>query len=113
MTSGLAAGFAIAVKPSNLLFLPAPLLVLLVARSQGARPLRRCDFAVVIALTVWKYRGLGYLPAFQHLPAVEALGLHPALVASPTSSWFHDFVPLDWHEFRATSMRSALREAGR
>ena len=102
VTSGLAAGFAIAVKPSNLLFLPAPFLVLLVARNPRALALfAAVMLPSVIALTVWKYRGLGYLPAFQHSATVEALGLHPALVASPTSSWFDHFVPLDWHELRA------------
>ena len=102
VTSGLAAGFAIAVKPSNLLFLPAPFLVLLVARNPRALALfAAVMLPSVIALTVWKYRGLGYLPAFQHSATVEALGMHPALVASPTSSWFHDFVPLNWHELQA------------
>ena len=102
VTSGLAAGLAIAVKPSNLLFLPAPFLVLLVARNLRALALfAAVMLPSVIALTVWKYRGLGYLPAFQHSATVEALGLHPTLVASPTSSWLDHFVPLNWHELRA------------
>ena len=102
VTSGLAAGFAIAVKPSNLLFLPAPFLVLLVVRNPKALVLfGAVMLPSVIALTVWKYRGLGYLPAFQHSATVEALSAHPLLAASPTSSWFHSFVPLDWHELRA------------
>ena len=55
VTSGLAAGFAIAVKPSNLLFLPAPFLVLLVARNPKALALfAAVMLPSVIALTVWK-----------------------------------------------------------
>jgi hypothetical protein len=65
VAAGLAAGFAIAVKPANLLFLPAAAGALLVAR----RPRGLGLFALALlpalgGLTVWKYRGLGYLPAF-------------------------------------------------
>ncbi len=101
LTSGLAAGFAIAVKPSNLLFLPAPLLVFLLARNPRALGLfAAAAVPSVIGLTIWKYRGLGYLPAFQHSPTFVALGAHVPFMANPTTSWFHAFVPLDWHELR-------------
>jgi hypothetical protein len=99
LTGGLALGFAVAVKPSNLLFLPAPVLVYLVVRNPRALAVfGAAMIPSLIGLVVWKYRGLGYLPAFQHSPTALALGARPQLLADPTTSWFHGFVPLNWHE---------------
>jgi hypothetical protein len=75
VTSGLAAGLALAVKPANAVFLPAPALALLVAR----RPRALLLFAgglvpSLICLSLWKYRGLGYLPLFHGNQAALADG---------------------------------------
>jgi hypothetical protein len=80
---GLAAGFAIGMKPANALFLAAPVVGFALARrfrpalgfAAGALP-------AAIALALWKQRGLGYLPVFQ--PEVHALaaGTTPFITAS-------------------------------
>ncbi len=69
VAAGLAVGFALAVKPANSLFLPAVLVALAFAR----RPRALGIFALrlipsLLGLAMWKYRGLGYLPAFSHPP---------------------------------------------
>jgi hypothetical protein len=63
--AGTFAGFAIAVKPANALLLPAPLVGLVLAR----RFPQAAVFALgvvpaVVALAIWKQRGLGSLPLF-------------------------------------------------
>lgn len=60
---GILVGFAIGMKPSNAVFLAAPLLALVLARRSMS--LVVFSLALVPALTtlaLWKYRGLGYLP---------------------------------------------------
>ena len=69
VTSGLAAGFAIAVKPSNLLFLPAPFLVLLVARNPRALAL----FAAVMIAVGDRVDGLE-VPRARLSARLSALG---------------------------------------
>jgi hypothetical protein len=95
VAAGLAAGFALAVKPANALFLPAVLVALAIAR----RPRTLGIFALslipsLVALTLWKYRGLGYLPAFSHPP-----GTAPATVV-PVSLGLnvHQYVSFDWSQ---------------
>src|SRR4051794_28903594 len=61
--AGLAAGFAIAIKPANGLFLVAPVLAFLAARRP--RPLLVFGAALVpalLTLVLWKWRGVGYFP---------------------------------------------------
>src|SRR5438067_2271212 len=72
---GLAAGFAIGIKPANALFLAGPLLGFGVARRwrEGAA------FGValtpnLLALALWKYRGLGHLPIITPAPKALAAG---------------------------------------
>jgi hypothetical protein len=73
---GLVTGFAIGIKPANLLFLPAPFLALALARRWretlwfGAALL-----PALVTLAVWKYRGLGSLPvlAVSAVPGVAML----------------------------------------
>ena len=66
VAAGLAAGLALTIKPANLLFLPASIVAYAIAR----RPRALAVFAAallpgLIGLTIWKYRGLGYLPVFR------------------------------------------------
>jgi hypothetical protein len=67
LVAGLAIGFAATVKPANLIFLPAPLLALLFAR-RGKELLYLCVSLVpaFAGLALWKYRGLGTIPAISH-----------------------------------------------
>jgi len=81
--ASLVTGFAIGIKPSNALFLVAPFVGLVLARRFTAL----LAFAVTLApalvtLAVWKYRGLGYLPAFKSEALAPAGGLFtPASIA--------------------------------
>jgi hypothetical protein len=61
--SGLAAGYAIAIKPSNALFLVAPAVLILAARWRAALPFVAGLAPALLTLALWKYRGLGELAA--------------------------------------------------
>jgi hypothetical protein len=94
VAAGLAAGFALVVKPANLLFLLGAVLALAVAR----RPRELGVFAAalvpaVIGLALWKYRGLGYLPALGHKAASAPA---TATVAPDVTLNFGRYVHLDW-----------------
>ncbi|MHB1244464.1 MAG: hypothetical protein ACYC1P_13855 [Gaiellaceae bacterium] len=69
LLAGLSAGFAIGIKPANLVFLAAPFLALALAR----RPVQLLVYGAglipaLVTLALWKERGLGDLPILQ--PAV-------------------------------------------
>jgi hypothetical protein len=67
LAAGLAAGLAIAVRPADAVFLPAPLLALLVARRlDGALLLAAGATPALLGLLLWKERGLGYVPLFSN-----------------------------------------------
>jgi len=61
--AGLAAGYAVAIKPSNALFLFAPGLLLVVERWRSLLAFAAGLAPSLLALAVWKYRGLGQLAA--------------------------------------------------
>jgi hypothetical protein len=91
VAAGLAAGLAVVVKPANLLFLPAAAGALLVAwrpRSLGVFALALIP--ALVGLTIWKYRGLGYLPVFEN---AAPLAFVLPLVAGLD---FHRYVNLNW-----------------
>jgi hypothetical protein len=99
VAAGLAAGVAITIKPANLLFLPAPAIALAVAR----RPRGLAIFAAalvpaLIGLTIWKYRGLGYLPATS-----SAAGTAPFALVAPLAFAglnLHKYVQLNWTQLQ-------------
>jgi hypothetical protein len=93
VVAGALAGFAVAVKPSNALLLPAVVLGLALRRRLpqllvfGAALL-----PAVVALVLWKQRGLGSLPLFGSVGVVrEAAGTGP-LAALDAGRYLH----LDW-----------------
>jgi hypothetical protein len=61
--AGLAAGYALAIKPSNSIFLVVPILLLLVVRWRQLLPFAAGLAPVLLTLAIWKYRGLGELAA--------------------------------------------------
>jgi hypothetical protein len=61
--AGLAAGYSIAIKPSNAIFLVAPALLLLVERWRAVLSFAAGLAVPVLTLALWKYRGLGELAA--------------------------------------------------
>ncbi len=93
--AGVAVGFAATVKPANLIFLPAPLVALAVLRRPKALLLFAAGLVPALAgLALWKYRGLGYLPAFRSPAATLASGpLTPLPVASLSAG---RYIHLDW-----------------
>ncbi len=63
VAAGLATGYSIAIKPSNSIFLVAPVLTLLVLRWRALLPFGLALAPALLTLAVWKYRGLGELAA--------------------------------------------------
>jgi hypothetical protein len=100
LAAGFATGLAVAVKPANLLFLPAPFLALLVARRfRGLGILALAIVPSLIGTTVWKQRGIGDLPAFASSSdgrfALAALGI--TLVSSIHVN-IHNYLPFNWSQ---------------
>jgi hypothetical protein len=94
LLSGLAAGFAIAIKPSNAIFLPAPFAALAVARKWRELLLLGAGLVpAIVGLALWKYRGLGTIPVFSRSAVAVALGPSTPLATIHV----HRYVHLDWH----------------
>ncbi len=90
--AGLAAGYSIAIKPSNTIFLVAPALLLLV-QHRRALPIFAAGLApALLTLALWKYRGLGELASIPAEPIRLAGGAGDLLhrIHSPKlNSWAH------------------------
>jgi hypothetical protein len=88
--SGLAAGYAIAIKPSNSLFLLAPTILILAVRWRQALPFAAGLAPALLTLALWKYRGLGELAAAPAEPTrLAAGGLLDRLHRPELNSWGH------------------------
>jgi hypothetical protein len=88
--------FAIGIKPANALFLAGAVLAFAVAlRWREALVFGAAMVPGLIALALWKYKGLGSLPfARSHASGAAAIALPvPAALHLPNS------VDLDWHHF--------------
>jgi hypothetical protein len=76
-TAGFFVGYAFAVKPSNFVFLVAPVLLFLIWRVRAAIPFALGLVPCLAALAVWKITGQGNLPWRTTMPAQRvALGPH-------------------------------------
>jgi hypothetical protein len=97
---GLIAGFgAIAIKPSNAIFLAAPVLALAYRGRWRALLVFAAGLVPSIALLVlWKYRGFGYLPAFN--PTTLGPTRRVAAPIGDVLTPVHKYVHLNWHQFR-------------
>lgn len=92
--AGLVAGFAIAIKPANALFLAGPLLAFSAARR--FRPGLEFGAGLVpclLALAVWKYRGLGHLPLATVAPTAMLADL-------PLGLGLGRYLDLDWSQLK-------------
>jgi hypothetical protein len=90
--AGLAAGYSIAMKPSNSIFLFAPVLLLLVERWRSLLSFCAGLAPTLLALAVWKYRGLGELAAAPEPQTRLAAGVGDLLrrIHQPKqNSWGH------------------------
>lgn len=102
--AGLAAAFAVGIKPANALFLGGALLALGVARRW--REAVAFSLALVpsaIALAIWKARGLGYLPILT--PDSQALAAGAGVFAVPESQPLavvvSRYVQFNWDQLHA------------
>lgn len=113
--AGLVTGFAIGIKPANAIFLVGAALAFLLARRLGQGLLFALALVpALLALAVWKQRGLGELPLFalgtQALAAGGSLGgislpRPPSLLGSAVGATYID---IDWG--RIDSNLVTLRE---
>jgi hypothetical protein len=90
--AGLAAGYSIAIKPSNSIFLVAPALLLLVQRRRAVLPFAAGLAPALLTLVLWKYRGLGEFAAAPSEPIRLAGGIDDLLgrIHRPSlNSWEH------------------------
>jgi hypothetical protein len=94
VVAGTLAGFAVAVKPSNALLLPAVVVGLALRRRLPQLVAFACALApAVLALAVWKERGLGSVPLFGSASAAVRL----AAGASPVTAFAFDrYLDFDW-----------------
>jgi hypothetical protein len=96
LAAGLAAGTAIAIKPSNSIFLIGVALALVYRRRLVEGALMLAGLApALVTLALWKYRGLGHLPLLQSTGVrTLALGNADQIVAfNPLGR----YINLDWH----------------
>jgi hypothetical protein len=96
LAAGLATGFAVAIKPANALFVVAPVLAFLLARRwRQLLALGVAAAPALVALAVWKSRGLGYNPA---LSAGDPHLAYLGVVAPPLglTNPFTRYVHVDW-----------------
>jgi len=106
--AGTFAGVALALKPANALFLGGPALAFLLARRYAHAGL----FAValgpaLLALTIWKAKGLGEVPLFAQGELRFAAGAGDPVVGSVTT-WFDRTVHLNFDTWKENM--SNLRE---
>jgi hypothetical protein len=90
--AGLAAGYSIAIKPSNSIFLVAPALLLVVERWRSLLAFAAGLAPSLLTLALWKYRGLGELAAAPPQPLRLASGPGDLLrrIHQPKlNSWAH------------------------
>jgi hypothetical protein len=104
LLGGLAAGFAVGVKPANALFLAGPLLAYVAARRwREGVAFGAALVPAAVALAIWKARGLGYLPILT--PDSEALAAGGGGLALPDSPPLavvvSRYVQLDWDHLHA------------
>jgi hypothetical protein len=104
LLGGLAAGFAIGIKPANALFLAGPLLAYLAARRwREGLAFAGALVPAAVALAIWKARGLGYLPILT--PDSEALAAGAGGIGVPDSTPLavvvSRYVQLDWDHLHA------------
>ena len=98
LAAGFATGLAFVVKPANLLFLPAPVLALLVARRfRGLAVMAAATLPSLIGGLTWKHRGLGYFPGFTSAGGTHLLAAAVALsLVALIHVNLHHYIHLDW-----------------
>ncbi len=104
--AGTLAGVALAIKPANALFLAAPLVAFVLARRWRQAALFGLALApALIALTIWKSKGLGTVPFFSMGTTTLAAGLGDPVLAQ---TWFERTFDIDFETWKQNM--SNLRE---
>ncbi len=104
--AGTFAGVALAFKPANALFLVAPVLAFALARRwQHAVLFGVALVPALVALTIWKAKGLGTVPLFAQDSTTVAAGLGDPVLAE---TWFERTFDIDFEAWR--NNMSNLRE---
>ncbi|HWB21454.1 MAG TPA: hypothetical protein VG652_01045 [Gaiellaceae bacterium] len=107
LIAGAATGFAIAVKPSNAIFLPVPFAALILARyGRGFQLLAVGLIPALATLALWKYRGVGQLPLFANRESALAASRFPELPLAGID--IHRYISLNWTDF--TNNMNQLKE---
>ena len=98
VAGGTAAGAAIAIKPSAVLFVAGPALAFAYARRFALAGVFAAALApALVTLAVWKERGLGNLPVLNGAPPVRE---HALAAAAPLAGLdLHKYLPLNWTWF--------------
>ena len=103
---GVAAGVVIAIKPGDTLFLAGPALALAFSRRFAHLGIATAAILPsVVALAVWKERGLGHLPILTAASSRGGLAAAAPLASLHLGRYLHN---LDWHAF--TRELDLLRE---
>jgi hypothetical protein len=90
VAAGLAAGYSIALKPSNALYLFAPAVLLLARRWRAVVPFAIGLAPALLTLALWKYRGLGELAAAPEPVRLAGVGNLSHRIYNPSlNSWEH------------------------
>jgi hypothetical protein len=90
VAAGLAAGYSIALKPSNALYLFAPAALFLVRRWRAVLPFAVGLAPALLTLALWKYRGLGELAAAPEPVRLAGAGDLVHRIHNPSlNSWEH------------------------
>ncbi len=88
--AGVAAGYSIAIKPSNALYLFAPGVLFLVKRWRAVLPFALGLAPALLTLALWKYRGLGELAAAPEPVRLAGVGGLVDRIHNPSlNSWDH------------------------
>ncbi len=104
LLAGVVAGYGIGIKPANVLFLAGPALAFLLARRFRPALIFTAGLApALLALAIWKARGLGSLPLF------AAEEVHLAVGSGLTAISIEQYTDaLNWDTFRGNM--AGLRE---
>ncbi len=104
--AGTFAGVALALKPANALFLVAPAAAFVLARRWRHAVLFGIALVpALVALTIWKSKGLGTVPLFAQSSTTLAAGLGDPVLAE---SWFERTFDIDFETWKQNM--SNLRE---
>ena len=108
LLAGTFAGVALALKPANALYLGGPALAFLLARRWSHAAIFAAALGpALLALAIWKAKGLGQVPLFAQEELRLALGATEPALGSVTS-WFDRTVNLDFDVWKQNM--SNLRE---